>query len=91
MSREGWIRLLIVGGLIALLEMLCRSGAISRTVIIAPSAMAQSLWQILVSGEFSADILSTMRNVLASSAIAVALGFIGGLILYLLPRLRRTL
>jgi NitT/TauT family transport system permease protein len=90
MSREGWIRLLTVGGLVALLEILCRSGAIPRTVIIAPSAMAQSLWQILASGEFSADILSTMRNVLASSAIAVALGFIGGLILYLLPRLRRT-
>lgn len=90
MSREGWIRLVAVGGLVALLELLCRSGAIPRTVIIAPSAMLQSLWQILASGESSADILSTMRNVMASSAIAVALGFFGGLILYLLPRVRRT-
>jgi NitT/TauT family transport system permease protein len=90
MSREGWIRLVAVGGLVALLELLCRSGAIPRTVIIAPSAMMQSLWQILASGESNADILSTMRNVMASSAIAVALGFLGGLILYLLPRVRRT-
>ena len=37
MSRVGLIRLLVVGGFIAALELLCRTGAISPRVLLAPS------------------------------------------------------
>ena len=50
MTREGRIRLLVVAGLIGMFEVLCRSGIIAHTVVIPPSEMARSLWQILISG-----------------------------------------
>jgi NitT/TauT family transport system permease protein len=90
-TREGWIRLAVVAALVALLEALCRSGVIPRTVLLAPSDMAVSLWQILAGGEHNADIISTFRNVALSSALAVTLGFALGVVIHALPRLRATI
>ncbi|HZP78242.1 MAG TPA: ABC transporter permease subunit [Pseudolabrys sp.] len=90
MTREGWIRLLVVALFIAALEAACRGGLIPRTVLIAPSAMADSLWHLLRSGEYAADIISTLRNVVAASVLSVVLGFALGVGLHALPRLRRA-
>jgi len=89
-TREGWIRLLVVALFIAALEAACRGGLIPRTVLIAPSAMADSLWHLLRSGEYAADIISTLRNVVAASVLSVVLGFALGVGLHALPRLRRA-
>lgn len=88
MTREGWIRLAVVLTAIMVLEALCRFGAIPHTVVLPPSEMAISLWRILRSGEYNADIVITLRNVLFSSAIAVGLGFALGAIIHALPRVR---
>jgi NitT/TauT family transport system permease protein len=88
MTREGWIRLVVVLTAIAALEALCRSGVIAHTVVLAPTEMAISLWHILLSGEYNADILLTLRNVLISSAIAAGLGFTLGAAIHALPRVR---
>jgi NitT/TauT family transport system permease protein len=91
MTREGRIRLIVVVALIGAFEALCGFNIIPRSVVIPPSEMAQSLWQILASGEHTADIISTFANVLAASALAIALGFVAGLLIHALPRLRATL
>jgi NitT/TauT family transport system permease protein len=88
MTREGWIRLGVVLIAVAALEVLCRLGAIPRTVVLPPSEMAISLWQILASGELNADILVTLGNVLLSAAIAVVLGLGFGALIHELPRVR---
>jgi NitT/TauT family transport system permease protein len=88
MAREGWIRFGVVLAFCLALEALCRFGAIAHTVLIAPSEMATSMWDILRSGELNADILLTLRNVLLSSAIAVGLGFAVGAVIHALPRVR---
>jgi NitT/TauT family transport system permease protein len=91
MTREGRIRLLVVAGLIGAFEALCRFGVIPHTVVIPPSEMADSLWQILINGRHNADIVSTFRNVLVSSALAITLGFAIGLAIHALPRLRAAI
>jgi NitT/TauT family transport system permease protein len=88
MTREGRIRLGVVLAAIAALEAFCRFGALPHTVILPPTEMAISLWHILLSGEYSTDILFTLRNVLVSSALAVGLGFAFGAIIHALPRVR---
>jgi NitT/TauT family transport system permease protein len=90
MTREGLIRLAVVIAAIAALETLCRTGIIHRTVLLAPSDMAVSLWHILQVGELNADILSTLRNVLLSAAIATVLGFALGAVIHALPRVRHA-
>jgi NitT/TauT family transport system permease protein len=90
MSREGWIRLLVIVVFVAAVEALCRFGIIPKTVLIPPTEMAASLWQILHSGEFDSDIIFTLRNVVASAVISIALGFAVGVLIHMLPRVRRA-
>jgi NitT/TauT family transport system permease protein len=62
-SRAGAIRSAVLLGAFALLELLCRTGAIAAFTLIPPSAMIAGLWDILVSGRFNLDIAVTLRNV----------------------------
>ena len=81
MSRVGLLRLLVVGGFIAALELLCRTGAISPRVLLAPSDMALRLMKLLASGKANADIIETLGNVAISLVLSVTGGFgIGALI-----------
>lgn len=91
MTREGWIRLAIVAAVIALLEALCRTGLIHRTVLLPPSEMVVSLWHILQVGELDSDILTTLRNVLLSALVASFLGFALGAVIHAVPRLRHAI
>jgi NitT/TauT family transport system permease protein len=88
MTREGWIRLAVVAAAVAVLEILCRTGVIAHTVLLAPSEMAVSLWNILRGGELNSDILTTLRNVLLSAVLSSVLGFVLGAIIHALPRVR---
>ncbi|EJW11727.1 ABC nitrate/sulfonate/bicarbonate family transporter, inner membrane subunit [Rhodovulum sp. PH10] len=88
MTREGIIRLAVVVVAVAALEAACRLGAISPTVLIAPSAMVDSLWDILVAGTHTEDIFVSFVDVLASTAIAVVLGFLVGVVIHAWPALR---
>ena len=91
MRTEAVLRFGIVALLVATVEILCRLHVIPVDVMIAPSQMAAELAKILVSGEFSADILSTIVNVLISTVLSVTLGFVAGLIIYSAPGLRSAL
>lgn len=90
-STESVLRLAVVALLIATVELLCQFGVIPAAVMIAPSRMAVELTKILVSGEYSADIVSSIGNVLISTVLSVTLGFIAGLIIYSAPSLRAAL
>lgn len=90
-TRVGAARTAFVGLVVAALEILCRAGLVDRVTLIPPSEMASSLWAILATGRFNADIVFTLHNVSAAAAIAVVAGFFIGAGLHALPRLRRLL
>lgn len=91
MSYVGLIRFIVISAMVGLIELACRTGAIPQSVLIPPSAMAQSLGQILASGDLNRDILSTFGNVAVAAALAIVIGFTVGLVLNALPRLRAAL
>jgi NitT/TauT family transport system permease protein len=81
----------VIVALIGALELACRFGLIRHQTIIAPSEMAGALWTLLASGAINADIARTLGVVLAVIALSVVLGFVLGLIIHALPRLREAL
>ena len=85
------LRLLLVGGLVALLELACRAGWIAPTSVIPPTAMAAALWGLLVSGAGMADFLVTLGRVAAAAVISAAGGLVAGLLLHARPRLRAAI
>ena len=91
MSRVGLIRLLVVGGFIAALELLCRTGAIGPRVLLAPSDMALRLAKLLASGKATADIVETLGNVAISLVLSVTGGFAIGALIHSFPRLRAAI
>jgi NitT/TauT family transport system permease protein len=91
MTRIGLIRLAVIVGLIGALEAACRTGLIDHRVIIAPSEMAAALWTLLVSGALNAAIARTLGLIGLVTALSIALGFVAGIIIHALPRLRAAL
>ena len=91
MRSEAVLRFGVVALLVAAVEILCRLHIIPVDVMIAPSQMAAELMKILVSGEYSADIISSIANVLISTLLSVTLGFVAGLIIYSAQSLRAAL
>lgn len=91
MTRAGWIRIAIVLGAIAALELVTQAGLVSRHTIIPPTAMAAALWGLIASGEIVPDITKTVSNVAAAFVLSVAGGFVLGLLIHAAPRLRRAL
>src|SRR5215475_15789080 len=91
MTSVGAARVAFVAAAVAALEILCRTGIINRVTMIPPSEMATSLWDILRSGRFNADILFTLGNVAAAAVLAVVVGFFVGAALHAVPRLRRLI
>lgn len=89
--RLGWARLALITGAVAVLEAVCRSGLISRQVMIPPSQMATALWDLLVSGRFNADIGQTMACIVIALVLAAIVGFAAGVALHALPRLRQAI
>ena len=91
MSRAGFLRLLVVGGFVVVLEILCRTGIISRLVLLSPSEMVYHLFRVLASRKADADILDSLTNVLIAVVLSVVGGFAGGAIIHSFPRLRRAI
>ncbi len=90
MTRAGWLRLLLVAGLVGGLEWACRAGLVDPVAVIPPSRMAQGAWDLLASGRYHRDMLLTLGNVAMACGLAVVTGFAAGWLLYRLPRLRRA-
>jgi NitT/TauT family transport system permease protein len=91
MSRAGALRVAVVGGVGAALEIACRAGWIDPVSVIPPSKMVAGACALLASGEYYTDILLTLENVGLAVLISISAGFLGGLVLHRLPRLRRAI
>jgi NitT/TauT family transport system permease protein len=90
-TRAGSLRIAIVLGAIAALELVTQAGLVSRHTIIPPTAMAAALLALIGSGEIMPDITKTLSNVAAAFVLSVAGGFVLGLLIHAAPRLRRAL
>jgi len=86
---SGWASLGVAAILAGILQAACQTGLVKPSVVIAPTDMMVSLWQILHSGDDTHAILLTLGNVAASAAIATIGGFVAGLIIHAIPVLRR--
>lgn len=82
------LRLLLVGSLVALLELACRRGWVAATAVIPPSAMVAALWGLLASGAVTADLMATLGRVGAAAGLSVLGGGALGLALHGWPRAR---
>jgi NitT/TauT family transport system permease protein len=91
MSREGWIRLAVVVVAVAVLEAACRSGLIDRHTMIPPSQMLVSLVEVLRSKDMLRELGTSLASVVAAVLMIVVLGFIAGVAIHALPRLRAAL
>ncbi|MYN11735.1 ABC transporter permease subunit [Pusillimonas sp. TS35] len=89
--RVALLRLLFVAAAILMLETASRLAWIDPISFIPPSSMAASAWHILSSGTYNEDILLTLSSAATAVVLAIAGGFLSGLLLYRLPRLRRVL
>ena len=91
MTRAGWIRVALVAGAVAALELATRAGWIDPHTIIPPSAMAAALAGLVASGAILPASAKTLSNVAAAFVLSVAGGFLLGLVIHAAPRLRRAL
>src|SRR5208282_1539957 len=89
MSRAGLVRLALILGFLVLLELLTRTGAINKLVMIPPSAMAAHLWAMLLSGGLDAAMAQSFSNIAIAFVLSVTLGLAFGLLIHAAPRLRR--
>jgi len=84
------VRVGILGGLVLLLEALCRAGVIDPLTVIPPSEMAASMAAQLGSPEIIASMSQTFSTVVLAFVLAVASGTTLGAAVHALPRLRRA-
>jgi NitT/TauT family transport system permease protein len=91
MSKVGLIRLAVIVAAVGALELACRTGMIDHRIVIPPSEMAAALWRLLLSGQANDAMLRTFGIVIAAVALAVVAGFVLGLIVHALPRVRQAL
>ncbi|MFL9872527.1 ABC transporter permease [Paraburkholderia megapolitana] len=91
MKTETVVRFVVVAGFVALVELLCRTGAIPAAVLVPPSAMVTHGIEMLRGGKFDRDIVTSLLDIVAASVVSVLLGFALGLVLHALPSVRRPL
>jgi ABC-type nitrate/sulfonate/bicarbonate transport system permease component len=90
-NRVPLLRAAVVAAAVLLLEVSSRFGWIDPVSFIPPSRMAASAWGILQSGTYNADIALTLYAAGLAVLLAVVFGFLFGVLLFKLPRLRRVL
>lgn len=89
--RITMLRLAVILAAVLLVEVLVRSGVLSRVMLIPPSEMIVALVRLVASGRMNRDIALTLRNVGIALTLAVGLGFAAGVVVHALPRLRSIL
>jgi ABC-type nitrate/sulfonate/bicarbonate transport system permease component len=89
--RVALLRFLVVVLSIALLEIASRLAWIDPISFIPPSEMARSAWTLITEGTYREDMMLTLASATASILMATSAGFLFGLALFKLPRLRRVL
>jgi NitT/TauT family transport system permease protein len=90
-ERLFWARIGILAAIVALLEILCRTGAIKPLTLIAPSKMVVEIWELGHEGELAEPATQTFLEVSLAFVLSVALGATMGAVVHALPRVRRAL
>jgi NitT/TauT family transport system permease protein len=82
------VRIAILAGLVALLEICCRTGIIDPLTVIPPSEMVVSMVDHIGSGELNESIVNTFSTIVLAFALAVLFGTLAGALVHRSPRLR---
>ena len=91
-KRASLLRAVTVAAIICALELLCRTGIITRFTMIPPSEMVLALVSIVLHANwFWTDFGYTTRNLLAATVASVLIGYVLGAIIHAMPRVRRVL
>jgi hypothetical protein len=85
------IRITLLVCAVLLLEILCQKGVISPLQLTAPSKMVTTLVDLMGTDEFWHHAIKTVRNIFIAIILAAVLGFLFGLLLFRMPRLRRAM
>lgn len=92
MKHAALWRLAIVAGAVLALEIACRTGIIPRVTMVPPSQMAVALAIMMRRAPwFWSDAGATFRNIGAAIFLSIVPGFLIGLAIHALPRLRTVL
>ena len=92
MIRVRALQVAVVGGAIGILELLCRAGIVDRFTMIPPSEMLLALARVIgTEAWFWPDASYTLGNLAAAIVLSVTGGFLIGLVVHAVPRLRRML
>ncbi|SHI22592.1 ABC transporter permease [Pollutimonas bauzanensis] len=89
--RVALLRCAVILLSIVLLEIASRLAWIDPISFIPPSEMAWSAWRLLQEGSYQEDMLLTLSSAAVSILMATSVGFLFGLALFKLPRLRRVI
>ena len=84
------VRTALLAGLVLLLEVLCRTGAIDPQAVLPPSEMVAAMADALWSGDATAPMLQTFSTVALAWLFSVTAGTVLGALLHAAPRVRRA-
>ena len=90
-QRLRWTRAAVVVGLVLLVEILCRAGAIKPLTMIPPSRMVVEMLSLIATGEITRDIAQTVWEVGAACAFSVVTGFVLGAAIHRQLRVRQAI
>ena len=91
MRRAGLYRVLIVAGLLATIEALCRIGIVTPFTMPAPTRIVYDLGVILRAGTMMGAIAKTLRDVAMAVGLSVVVGVAFGVAIHRLRGLRQAL
>jgi NitT/TauT family transport system permease protein len=81
-------QIVLVGGLLLGIEVICRLGLVQPTTLAPPSVMLAALVDEFASGRILPDLAQSLVCIVASTIIATIGGFGAGLALHAMPRAR---
>jgi NitT/TauT family transport system permease protein len=85
------VRIAIVVAAVAALEVACRAGWIKPLTLVAPSVMVERLIELARTAKFWSEVGATVRSIAFATLAAWIAGFVAGVALHGLPRVRRLL
>jgi len=84
------LRIAVIAGAALLVELLCRLNVITPFTMTSPSNTFVNLVHLLASGKPWPDLTFTLVNTLAAILVSVVVGFVLGVLIQRIPRLRRV-
>jgi ABC-type nitrate/sulfonate/bicarbonate transport system permease component len=86
--HSGFVSAAIAIGLVAVWEIMARSGFISPLLAPAPTTVVRTLWRQIATGEIAPHMFATLSRVLIGLVIGGAAGVTTGILMGTIPRFR---